>query len=154
MSFSDDELLRLLHQAMGDQDRPPERLRDMALRAQLWDTEAARLAATTYDSLVDTTPIRGTGAPRDLTFSHDDVAIELTVEATSGRRTRLTGTVVGDDVSGVVVTAPETEPIPVSLDKRGRFDLEVDMPAAVVQVNLAGRGDRVVRTELIVLTAR
>jgi hypothetical protein len=124
----DDALLARLAAAARSQTPPPEVV--AAAKATFtWRTVDAELAELSYDSLLEAaaTGVRGgpgAGAPRALSFSVGDAAIELEVEAAGATR-RLEGQVVPAEVARLELHRLDgPAPIELATDHVGRFRAE------------------------------
>ncbi len=114
----DEDLLAELRDALEEEARVPEGVREAAYAAYAWRTVDAELAALTYDSLLAPPELAGARshdrAVRSLTFTAGPVTVELSVE--------------GDTLLGQLVPPKPGEV---------RVDLE-DGPGATVDADVMG----------------
>ncbi|MFJ9900074.1 hypothetical protein ACIQPR_42765 [Streptomyces sp. NPDC091280] len=139
--FDDDLLEEELRQAVAILDPLPAELRQVAMEAYaLYDMDA-RLAELTFDSLVDSVPVRGvTDVPRMLTFTAGGLSVD--VEVTSEG---LMGQVMPPQPVGIEVLSGPQAPRPTTLtaDSMGRFTSDVT-PAGPFALRLRTGGEVVV----------
>jgi hypothetical protein len=136
--FDDEELLSDLQSAGQLDPVPPEAL--AAARAVfMWRTIDGELAELTYDSLLDTqrlADVRGTGAPRLLTFEAPSMTLELEASVV-GERRRLIGQLVPPQ-RGRIEIRHGGGPTTVEADALGRFETGDLMPGPVSLVCRTG----------------
>lgn len=130
----DDELLAELRDAVLSSDRPPERLRDAAIRALTWDTDIETLLIT-FDSAKESAGMRSATATRDITFSRDGVEVEVSIFEDDGEI--IVSGVIGGDITQATLARPRTEDHPLETDEHGRFRLAVTGTLAEIIVTTA-----------------
>ena len=143
----DEALLAQVRDAVLASDRPPARLRDAAMRAMTWDTDMETLLAT-FDSAKESASMRSAVTARDLTFSSDDVTVEISVSVEDHEGTVLSGS-VGAETSEVVLIQPGQPDESIEIDEHGRFRIPVTGSLAGVVVTTTD--GRRIRTELFSL---
>ncbi|MPZ72796.1 MAG: hypothetical protein GEU74_06115 [Nitriliruptorales bacterium] len=121
----DDDLPAELKALADRLDPEPEWLRGAAKALYTWRTVDAELAELTWDSLTDEaalTGVRGTAAPRLLTFQGAGVTLDLQIEDTrSGRR--LLGQLAAQGPAQLEIRHRDGTD-GVALDELGRFVVE------------------------------
>ena len=119
----DETLLAELRRVVAVIDPIPEAARIAARAALDWRTLDAELAALVHDSAVDEPELalRGAGGPRTMTFTADDLEIEIAAEPQGeGDRLRLTGQLVPAQTAQIAV-ATAGGLVLTRADARGRF---------------------------------
>ncbi|GAA3989571.1 hypothetical protein GCM10022384_41940 [Streptomyces marokkonensis] len=121
-AFTDDELANglleeELRQAAAILDPVPAGLRQVAVDAFALHGLDARVAELTFDSLVDAIPVRGeTDPPRMLTFSVDEVTVDVEVTADG-----LIGQVLPPGPARIEVLSGSLAHARLTADDMGRF---------------------------------
>ncbi|MGW4823054.1 hypothetical protein ACWEP4_29710 [Streptomyces sp. NPDC004227] len=131
-----------LRQAAAILDPVPDDLRQLAVEAYALRDLDARIAELTFDSLVDSIPVRGaTDTPRMLTFQAGDLTVDIEVTGDG-----LMGQVLPPQQARIEVLAGPRRPGPaLTADELGRFTGEAP-PAGPFALRLRA-GAEVVITE-------
>ncbi len=146
--FDDDELLAHLRDAMTLADPPPADLDERARRAFGWD--AALSVLTESVSTLDAQPaLRATAAPSVVEYQMPGVRVQLELEGSPNETITIIGSI--DPVpTEVYLVDPNGGPIAVDVDERGRFAVNSQASAVVVQIVLPD--GQFVRTPAVELT--
>ncbi|MFF0200583.1 hypothetical protein [Streptomyces sp. NPDC005017] len=130
-----------LRRAAAVLDPVPAALRQIAVEAFLLHDLDARVAELTFDSLVDSIPVRGAGdPPRMLTFRAGDLTVDIEVTGEG-----LMGQVIPPQPAGIEVLGgphPST-PDTLAADALGRFSSDV-APSGPFALRLRAGGQVVV----------
>lgn len=147
----DEPTVASLRSAVERFDPVPQRIREAGYAAFAWRTVEADLAALAYDSSTDERAlvgVRGDSGPRLVTFTGEDLTVEVEVSS-DGRQRRLVGQLVPPAAQSVQVHHAGDTASTVS-DELGRFLLE-GIVAGPVRITCAREGHRRVDTEWIML---
>lgn len=149
--WSDEALLRALRGVLRPRTEPPAAV--LAAARELFglrDLEA-ELAALTYDSLLDDAPvgIRAAAQPRILTFTAENLTIEVEIDAgPTGRR--LLGQLVPAQAAELELRW-DNEKIAATADELGRFTLGAPANRQRVTLRVSLRDGEAVDTAPIVV---
>ncbi|MBB5125663.1 hypothetical protein [Streptomyces griseoloalbus] len=128
-----------LRQAAAVLDPLPPALLQIAVDAYALHDLDARVAALTFDSLVDAIPVRGvTDAPRMLTFNAGEVTLDVEVTAQG-----LMGQVLPPQSARIEVLGGPQAVTPLAADDMGRFTADTP-PSGPFALRLHTGGDVVV----------
>jgi len=136
----DERLLAALRELFDRSTPLPPRVVEMAKESYTWRTVDAELAALTSDSLVDPPvgSVRGTAAPRSMTFEAGDLSIEVEV-ASSGPDRRMLGQIVPPQPARIEVRQDDLTRT-VEADEVGRFVIDgLGQGRLRLRCHLAGR---------------
>ncbi|MFE7231498.1 hypothetical protein ACWCRF_24960 [Streptomyces sp. NPDC002405] len=144
-SFDEEEVVaglleEELRQAAAILDPVPDSLRQLAVEAYALRDLDARIAELTFDSLVDSIPVRGaTDTPRMLTFQAGELTVDVEVTGDG-----LLGQVLPPQQVRIEVLAGPRRPGPaLTADELGRFTGEAP-PAGPFALRLRAGGEVVV----------
>jgi hypothetical protein len=125
-------LWRVLAEVVGAVDPVPPEILQSGRDSFAWRTVDAELAALTYDSSSEPAAaavVRGSEAPRQLTFEAPELTVGVEVTVLGARR-RLIGQLVPAQQGLVTVRHQEGSMAPVEADELGRFRAD-DVPAGL-----------------------
>lgn len=130
---ADEALLGELAALLAPGGEPPPEVLRAARGSFTWRTVDAEIAALTYDSLLDDTPVatRAAARSRILAFEADGLTIEVELDATPGGR-RLLGQLVPAQEAEVELLADGAVVAAAAADGLGRFAMA--LPAAPQRV--------------------
>jgi len=145
--LADDELLRLLGQALAVGDPIPDHVLAAARGAVAWRTIDQELADLVFDSALEATGVRDPEVARQLTFRSGGVEIEVMLFDDATRR--VVGQVIPATATGVRL---ETTDATVSheADRYGRFSFE-GVGTGPVRFGVEREGAPVVVTDWVLL---
>ena len=142
----EERLLSLLRRGLDQSDASPADVTEFAKAALSWRTIDADLAQLSYDSIDDSTSVRGVAASRMLAFESGELMIDLEHEPLSGH---LMGQL--DPAGQMTIELHVLDTVLVTeSDELGRFSFEgiQSGPFALV---IRLEGDDVVKTQWVIL---
>jgi hypothetical protein len=145
-SQHEEQLLSQLRRGLDESDPAPDDVTDFAKAALSWRTIDADLAQLTFDSVDDTTAVRGVAVARILAFESEDLMIDLEHDPASGH---LRGQLEPAGQMAIELHVLDTVVVTES-DDLGRFTFDGvhSGPFALV---IRFEGDEAVKTEWIIL---
>jgi hypothetical protein len=145
-NHQEERLLSLLRRGLEQSDPSPVDVAEFAKAALSWRTIDAELAQLTFDSVDDTTAVRGVAVARMLAFESDDLMIDLEHDPASGH---LRGQLEPAGQMTIELHVLDTVLVTES-DDLGRFTFDGvhSGPFALV---IRFEGDEAVKTEWIIL---
>lgn len=155
--MDDEQLLDELRSAVTGHDPPPDRLRDVAIRAYTWDQELEGLLVAEAvsdepvllrDELVEDSSIMAPdGHGHDQTFTAAGLTIELSVRNERGGAGPIVDGVVVPAVDEITLIHLDGRTVAVGCDRFGRFTVSgADTTFAIMATAESGR---TIRTPLI-----
>ena len=145
---TDDVMLGLLRDALGDVDPIPEHVRAAACEAILWRTLDAELAELVFDSSVDDlVGVRSEGSDRQVTFRAPGVEIEVGVMGSGTRE--IIGQLVPPQTATVELRSDDTVR-ETRTDRLGRFRFP-DVSSGSVSIVVTTEDGTRIATEWMVL---
>jgi hypothetical protein len=144
--MADDELTRLIAQALDANDPVPEHVLEGARAAFTWRTIDTELAELVFDSARELTGVRSEDTDRQVTFRAPGVEIEVMVVENGTRR--LIGQLVPPSETTVELVGADAV-YSSTTDRLGRFVFEELAPGPVRLVVLGADGARIVQTEWV-----
>ena len=145
-NHQDDKLISLLRRGFHGSDPTPADVTEFAKAALSWRNVDAELAQLTFDSVDDTTAVRGVAVARMLAFESGDLMIDLEHDPASGY---LRGQLEPAGQMAIELHVLDTVLVTES-DELGRFAFDGihSGPFALV---IRFEGDEAVKTEWIIL---
>lgn len=142
----EERLLSLLRRGLDQSDASPADVTEFAKAALSWRTIDADLAQLSYDSIDDSTSVRGVATSRMLAFESGELTIDLEHEPLSGH---LIGQLDPAGRMAIELHVLDTVFVTES-DELGRFSFEgiQSGPFALV---IRLEGDEVVKTQWVIL---
>lgn len=130
---SDEQIILSLGTALRAVDPVPPEVLEAAKAVYTWRTIDAELAELVGDTAVEALAVRGTHAPRILTFAVGPLTLVIEVAEQRDRR-RLLGQIVAPRSAEVELDHPGGA-VTVAADELGRFRVE-DFPTGPVRLSL------------------
>ena len=142
----EESLLSLLRRGLDQSDASPADVIEFAKAALSWRTIDADLAQLSYDSIDDSTSVRGVATSRMLAFESGELTIDLEHEPVSGH---LMGQL--DPAGQMTIELHVLDTVLVTeSDELGRFFFE-GIQAGPFALVVSLEGDEVVKTQWVIL---
>lgn len=142
----EESLLSLLRRGLDQSDASPADVIEFAKAALSWRNIDADLAQLSYDSIDDSTSVRGVATSRMLAFESGELTIDLEHEPLSGR---LMGQL--DPAGPMTIELHVLDTVSVTeSDELGRFFFE-GIQAGPFALVVRLEGDEVVKTQWVIL---